>query len=70
MDFIVPDSSSNFVLTQCKNCKASEVYDKLVEKNIYVRYFDSPGLDDKLRITVGTSEQNDKLMEALKEIVP
>ncbi len=70
MGFVVPDSSSNFVLAQCKNCKASEVYDKLVEQNIYVRYFDSPGLDDKLRITVGTSEQNDKLIEALKEIVP
>lgn len=70
MDFVVPNSSSNFVLAQCKNCKASEVYDKLVERNIYVRYFDSSGLDDKLRITVGTSEQNDKLIGALKEILP
>jgi histidinol-phosphate aminotransferase len=70
MGFVVPGSSSNFVLAQCKNCKAGEVYDKLVEQNIYVRFFDSPGLDDKLRITVGTSEQNDKLIEALKEILP
>jgi histidinol-phosphate aminotransferase len=68
MGFVVPDSSSNFVLAQCKNYKASEVYDKLVEQNIYVRYFDAPGLDDKLRITVGTGEQNDKLLAALKEI--
>jgi len=70
MGLVVPDSSSNFVLAQCKNCKASEVYDKLIEQNIYVRYFDTHGLDDKLRITVGTSEQNDKLIDALKEILP
>jgi histidinol-phosphate aminotransferase len=70
MSFVVPDSSSNFVLAQCRGCKAGEVYDKLVEQNIYVRYFDAPVLGDKLRITVGTSEQNDKLIEALKEILP
>jgi histidinol-phosphate aminotransferase len=70
MGFDVPESYSNFVLVQCKDCKASEVYDKLVEQNIYVRYFDSPGLDDKLRITVGTRRQNDKLIGALKEISP
>jgi histidinol-phosphate aminotransferase len=70
MGFVVHDSSSNFLLAQCKNCKAGEVYDKLVEKNIYVRYFDSPGLNDKLRITAGTNEQNDKLIEAFKEILP
>lgn len=69
MGFEVPDSSSNFILARCKDCKASDVYDKLVGQNIYARYFDSPGLDDKLRITVGTSEQNDKLLSALKEVM-
>jgi len=68
MGFVVPQSSSNFVLAQCKDCKAGEVYDKLVERKIYVRYFDAPGLDDKLRITAGTPEQNDRLLAALKEI--
>jgi len=68
MGFVVPDSSSNFVLARCKNCKAGEIYDRLVGQNIYVRFFDSPGLDDKLRITIGTKEHNDKLLAALKEI--
>ncbi len=65
----VPDSSGNFVLAKCKNHKAVEIYEKLVERKIYVRYFDYPNLNDKLRITVGTSEQNDKLLLALKEIL-
>lgn len=69
LKFTVPNSSANFVLAESKNHNASEIYDKLVQRNIYVRYFDLPGLHDKLRITVGTSEQNDKLVLALKEIL-
>jgi len=69
LKFKVAKSWANFVLAESKNCKASVIYDKLVQQNIYVRYFDLPGLKDKLRITVGTSEQNDKLILALKEIL-
>ena len=45
------------------------IYDELVRRNIFVRYFDLPGLTDKLRITVGTNGQNDRLIQALKEIL-
>ena len=69
LKFEVSNSSANFVLATPKNCKASEIYDKLVQRNIYVRYFDLPLLNDKLRITVGKKEQNDKLIFALKEIL-
>jgi len=69
LKFEVPKSSANFVLAASKKQKAKEIYEKLVHRNIYVRYFDMPGLSDKLRITVGTSEQNDKLAAALKEIL-
>jgi len=69
LGFDVAASSANFVLAQCKKLQASEIYDKLVQRNIYVRYFNLPGLTDKLRITVGTSEQNDKLVLALREIL-
>jgi len=67
--FEVPPSSSNFVLAKSRNGKAADIYDKLVQRNIFVRYFNLPGLDDKLRITIGTAEQNDKLLNALKEIL-
>ncbi len=69
LKFEVVDSFANFVLAESKSCKAGWIYDKLVQRNIYVRYFDLPGLNNKLRITVGTSEQNDKLILALKEIL-
>jgi histidinol-phosphate aminotransferase len=69
LKFDVPASFSNFVLVKARDGKAGDIYEKLVQRNIYVRYFDLAGLSDKLRITVGTSEQNDRLISALKEIL-
>ena len=70
MKFKVPSSYANFVLAETGNCPAREIYDELVRRNIFVRYFDLPSLADKLRITVGTIEQNERLILALKEILP
>jgi histidinol-phosphate aminotransferase len=69
LSLTVPESFSNFVLVQCRNPNAEEVFNKLVQRNIYVRYFKLPGIDDKLRITIGTPQQNDTLLAALKEIL-
>jgi histidinol-phosphate aminotransferase len=69
LKFDVPVSHSNFVLAESKDRPGSEIYEKLVQRNIYVRYFQLPGLENKLRITVGTNEQNEKLISALKDIV-
>ena len=69
LGFEIQDSYSNFILACSRTHKAVDVYNKLVENNIYVRYFDLPGLDDKLRVTVGTEEQNNKLLDALSKIL-
>jgi len=69
LKFKVLPSSANFVLAKSRNRDAGNIFDKLLQRNIYIRYFNLPGLDDKLRITVGTDEQNDKLILALKEIL-
>jgi histidinol-phosphate aminotransferase len=57
-------------MVQCNECDAGNIYEKLARQNIYVRYWDSSHLKDKLRITIGTIEQNNKLIAALKEIMP
>lgn len=67
LGFDVGKSEANFVLARCVD--AAKVYEALAKRNIFVRYFKLPGLSDKLRITVGTCEQNDKLLNALKEII-
>jgi histidinol-phosphate aminotransferase len=69
LNFQVAGSHANFVLAESKNCQAGRIYDKLVQRKIYIRYFNLPGLNNKLRISIGTGEQNDKLISALKEIL-
>jgi histidinol-phosphate aminotransferase len=69
LKFEAPRSYSNFVLAESKDQNAGDIYDKLVQRNIYIRYFDLPGLENKLRITIGTDEQNDRVILALKEIL-
>jgi histidinol-phosphate aminotransferase len=67
--FTVLDSQSNFVLTTPPDkFVASQLYADLKARNLLVRYFNAPRLDDKLRITVGTPEQVDKLLNAIDEL--
>lgn len=68
-DFTVPESHANFVLAQTKNTPAGEIHEKLAQRNIFVRYFNVPGLNDRLRISIGTQEQSKRLMAALREII-
>jgi histidinol-phosphate aminotransferase len=69
LGFAVPDSHSNFVLAQVKNGSAARIHEELAQQNIFVRYWSVPGLSDKLRISVGTKEQNERLIAALKMIL-
>ncbi len=69
LGFGLPESSANFVFAEHETAGAKEIYEKLVQRKIYVRYWDIPGIDNKLRITVGTKEQNNILLSALKEIL-
>ena len=67
MGFIITPSHTNFIFAQIDNAK--DIYQKLIEKDIYIRYFPYEGIDNKLRISIGTAEENDKLIEALGEIL-
>ncbi len=70
MGFTLPESHSNFVLAQVPgNRVAAEVYQQLKAGKILVRYFNLPGLTDKLRITIGTAEQNAALLAALQRAI-
>ncbi len=48
-----------------KGPAARTIYESLKARNILVRYFDHEGLRDKLRITIGTPEENDAVLAAL-----
>jgi len=48
---------------------AEYLYEMLKQRGILVRYFKQPRLADKLRITVGTPEQNETLIKVLGEVI-
>jgi len=68
LNFRVWPSEANFLLVQPQEQAAGELYQALKRRGILVRYFQQPRLADKLRITVGTPEQNQVLVEALTEL--
>ena len=69
LGFQVFPSQTNFILAEITDPPAQQVYEKLIERNVYIRYFNKQGLNDKLRITVGAGPQNDALLAALREII-
>ncbi len=69
MGFAAIPSQSNFILATAPNPGADVIYHGLKDRNILVRWWSTPGLSDKLRITVGTAEQNTKLVNAIAAII-
>lgn len=63
-----PPSQANFLLCRV-GPTAAQIYRALKQRNILVRWFDTPELRDHLRITVGTPEQNRALITALESVV-
>lgn len=68
LGFTVLNSHGNFLLATPPKGNAEYLYFQLKVRGILVRYFKQPRLEDKLRITVGTEEQNQTLLEALQAI--
>jgi histidinol-phosphate aminotransferase len=71
LGFQVPEHvQTNFLLvTVPSHGNAGALYQGLKDRGILVRYFSHSGLENKLRITVGTDEQNDLLIEALSSLL-
>jgi len=61
-------SQANFILCSLPKGEAKEIWQQLRKKGIFVRYFDTIGLKDCLRISVGRPEDTDALVKALKEV--
>lgn len=70
MGFAVIPSQTNFVLcTPPEQMNAKELYERLLEKHIYVRYFEQPRLEDKLRISIGTRAEIELLCEEIERLL-
>ena len=69
LGWLVYPSQSNFVFARVRPPHtAGGIFAELKRRRILVRFFDAPGLDDGLRITVGNAREIDTLLAALREI--
>lgn len=60
-------SKANFIFTTNPNISAEKLFNYLKSKNIFVRYFNKPRISEYLRITIGTMEQMEALIDTIKE---
>ncbi len=63
--------SANFFLLDFNSCKfsANYIYKKLQEKGIILRKMDNYNMTNKLRVTIGSSSENKKLISCLNNLI-
>ncbi len=66
--FVIP-SKANFIFAKHESISGERIYLKLKDKGVLIRHFTAERIKDHNRITIGTKEQMDVLIEKLKEII-
>lgn len=69
LGFEVLPSAANFLFARHATRRAPDLAQALRERAILVRHFNTPGIDDWLRISIGTDEECALLRDALAEIL-
>ncbi len=65
MGFEILPSFANFIFASHPRFPARELFLKLREQGVVVRYFDKPRIENHLRISIGSDEDNAALLAAL-----
>ena len=66
MGFSFPDSRSNFIFAAHEKIPAKELFEACRKEQIFVRYFPKERIDNYLRISIGTDEEMDILLDFLR----
>ncbi|MBQ7587003.1 MAG: histidinol-phosphate transaminase [Lachnospiraceae bacterium] len=69
LGFEFRNSKANFIFASHKSMPAREIFEKLREKDIYVRHWNKPRIDNHLRISIGTDEEMKELISTLLTIL-
>jgi histidinol-phosphate aminotransferase len=67
LGFVVPDSYANFVFVKHPDVDGQELFMALRKEGIIVRHWNKERIDQYLRITIGTDDQMDALLEFLEK---
>ena len=57
LGFVVTDSKTNFVFATHKSVPAKQIFEALRAREIYVRYWEKPRIDNHMRISIGTDAE-------------
>jgi histidinol-phosphate aminotransferase len=69
LGFDVLPSAANFIFVRHQAQDAQRIFEALRAQGIIVRYFNKPRIDQYLRISIGTDEECDLLLQALRELL-
>lgn len=69
LGFATLDSITNFVFTKNDAIPGKELYLKLKQRGILVRHFDTPRLTDYVRVTIGSAQQMEAFVDAVRNIL-
>ncbi|MDX2424072.1 MAG: histidinol-phosphate transaminase [Amphritea sp.] len=67
LGFEVIPSKTNFVFTRHASLSGAELMQYLRSNNLLVRHFSKPGIENYLRITIGTQQEMSTLIDTLKQ---
>ena len=69
LGFTVLPSRTNFLFVKSDKIGGRELYEKLKDRGILVRHFGNPRISDYIRMTIGTDEQMDQCLAAIRAIL-
>lgn len=69
MGFQVLSSKANFIFITHPTVPAQTMFAGLREKGVLVRYFNQPRIDNYLRVSIGTDQEMDAFLTAVKELI-
>lgn len=69
LGFTLTDSKANFVFAKSDKIDGNSLYQKLKDKGILVRHFNDQRIKDYNRITIGSHEQMQAFIQAVKQIL-
>lgn len=69
LGFTVLPSAANFLFARADNLSGMEVYQQLKARGILIRHFEKTRIRDFNRITIGTRQEMETLIENIKEIL-
>ena len=69
MGFNIVPSKANFIFISHSRVKAEEIFIKLKQEEVLVRYFKKPRIDNYLRVSIGNDGEMDALIKALNKII-